>query len=543
MADELERQLAAEGSADREQWCLDNWDAVAASVAAEQSVSLGVAAHQLLIAHALRERLPRVAEVFAAGAINYRLVAAVVARTRLIRDPDAMAKVDSEIAAHIVAWGSLSAAKTQTEIDYWVDRYDPAAVRRTEDAARGRHVDIHAPGNGSGAADIEGQLLAPDAEALDQRLDAMAGAVCVDDPRTMEQRRADALGALGHGADWLSCGCDNPDCAAAAKQPSAVTVHVVAEEKSLSDDTPALLDGAGAPGPTRAELLQMTLKEALSPRPEDTPTGSAATPPAVIMGGGMLPAPLLAAKLAGSAKIVPIVWPGDAPPQRRYIPTAVLAWFIRCRDMTCRFPGCDEPAQHCDIDHTIAYPAGPTQASNLKCLCRKHHLLKTFWGWHDEQWSDGRVVWCSPDGQSYTTHPGSRLLFPSLCRPTAPVIVSDKPDTKAPDRTLAMPRRKATRTHNRTQAINDERARNRQQRQDPENDRGDTHSPSRPRHHFDAIPLSPIRTTTCATPLCGGRDRQSTDADTNKPPPNPGRLRRTEQTPTVLTGFPRGDLA
>ena len=30
------------------------------------------------------------------------------------------------------------------------------------------------------------------------------------------------------------------------------------------------------------------------------------------MGGGMLPAPLLAAKLAGTAKIVPIVHPGDA---------------------------------------------------------------------------------------------------------------------------------------------------------------------------------------------------------------------------------------
>ena len=105
----------------------------------------------------------------------------------------------------------------------------------------------------------------------------------------------------------------------------------------------------------------------------------------------MLPAPLLAAKIAGTAKIVPIRHPGDAPPQRRYIPSTVLATFIRCRDMTCRFPGCDEPAQVCDIDHTIAYPAGPTQASNLKCLCRKHHLLKTFGGWHDQQLPDGTV--------------------------------------------------------------------------------------------------------------------------------------------------------
>jgi 2-succinyl-5-enolpyruvyl-6-hydroxy-3-cyclohexene-1-carboxylate synthase len=85
MADELERQMSADGSLDRVQWCLDNWDAVAASVAAAQNVSLGVASHQLLIADDLRQRLPRVAEVFAAGAISYRLVAAVVARTRLVQ--------------------------------------------------------------------------------------------------------------------------------------------------------------------------------------------------------------------------------------------------------------------------------------------------------------------------------------------------------------------------------------------------------------------------------------------------------------------------
>jgi hypothetical protein len=199
----------------------------------------------------------------------------------------------------------------------------------------------------------------------------MAAAVCDNDPRTLEQRRADALGALGHGADRLSCQCGNPDCDAAGTQPGTVIVHVVAHEDSLSDDTPVQLDGQEAPAPTWAQLRDMTFREALTdPRPP--PTGPAATPPAVLLGGGMLPAPVLAAKIAGTAKLVPIVHPGQAPPERRYIPTAVLATFIRCRDMTCRFPGCDEPAHHCDIDHTIAYPAGPTQASNLKCLCRKH---------------------------------------------------------------------------------------------------------------------------------------------------------------------------
>jgi hypothetical protein len=60
-------------------------------------------------------------------------------------------------------------------------------------------------------------------------------------------------------------------------------------------------------------------------------------------------------------------------------PSAALADFIRCRDLTCRFPGCDKPADFCDLDHTVPYDAGgPTHASNLKLLCRKHHLLKPF---------------------------------------------------------------------------------------------------------------------------------------------------------------------
>src|SRR6185369_16285006 len=119
VADELDRLRGEDGSADRELWCIDNWDAVAASVAAAQQVSLGVASHQLSVAVELRD-LPRVEEVFAAGAISYRLVAAVIARTRLIGDRDARAKVDSALAARIRGWGALSVAKTETQIDYWV---------------------------------------------------------------------------------------------------------------------------------------------------------------------------------------------------------------------------------------------------------------------------------------------------------------------------------------------------------------------------------------------------------------------------------------
>jgi hypothetical protein len=68
------------------------------------------------------------------------------------------------------------------------------------------------------------------------------------------------------------------------------------------------------------------------------------------------------------------------------------------------------------------------------------------------------VIWTSPSGQSYTTQPGSRLLLPTLCLPTAPVTVTDVPTAHTAG--LTMPRRKTTRAQDRQHRIDDERRRN-----------------------------------------------------------------------------------
>jgi hypothetical protein len=438
----LVARLSADGSTEREQWCLDNWDAVCAEIAAAQNVSQGVASHQLLVAMALRERLPRVAAVFATGVISYRLVAEIVARTRLVCDAEAQAQIDAAIAAEVAQWGGLSVAKAQKSIDAWVDLFDPGALRRTESQSRDRYFDVTPSEDGSGLDTVEGVLYGPDGAALRQRIAAMTAGVCANDPRTIDQRRSDAMGAVARGADRLACACGGPDCPAAASAvaASSVVVHVIAEEPSLTDTTPAQLDGAH-PAPTPAPA-----------------TAPGHTTPGVVVGGAILPAPLLAATLARSATIRPLIHPGDAPPEPRYRPSRGLADFVRCRDLTCRFPGCDEPAFGCDIDHTIAYPLGPTCASNLGCLCRKHHLLKTYWGWSVRQSPDGTMVWTSPEGQHYATHPGSRVLFPTLCEPTAPV--ADPIVAPTPASGLMMPRRKHTRAYNRQRAIVAERALN-----------------------------------------------------------------------------------
>ena len=115
------------------------------------------------------------------------------------------------------------------------------------------------------------------------------------------------------------------------------------------------------------------------------------------LGADGLIAPELVAELAASARLIPLIHPADAAPEPRYVPSKALADFVRCRDLTCRWPGCDRPAADCDLDHTVPYAhGGPTHASNLKCYCRTHHLVKTFWGWRDQQLPDGTVILNSP---------------------------------------------------------------------------------------------------------------------------------------------------
>ncbi len=53
-----------------------------------------------------------------------------------------------------------------------------------------------------------------------------------------------------------------------------------------------------------------------------------------------------------------------------------LAVALAFRDGVCQAPGCMVPAERCDIDHRRPWPAGPTTASNLGPLCRRHHIFK-----------------------------------------------------------------------------------------------------------------------------------------------------------------------
>ena len=409
-------------------WAIDTMEAVAAEVAAALRISQGLASSRLRYARAMRERLPKVAELFRAGDIGFRMFQTIVFRTDLITDPTVMAAVDTALAANVARWPSMSRGRLAGAVDKIVVNADRDALRARTQYRADRQVSIGV--RTDGLCELSGSLLQPDGIALDERLDALAGTVCPNDPRTRDQRRADALGALAACADRLGCRCGRPDCAAGARPPaSPVVIHVIAEQATL--------------------------------------TGTGSTPGSEIAADGLIP-PEVIAQLAGTAKQVPLVHPGDNAPEPRYTPSKALADFVRCRDLTCRWPGCDHPAHDCDIDHTIPYSeGGPTHAANLKCYCRTHHLVKTFYNWREQQLPDGTLVLTSPTGHTHVTTPGSALLFPTLCTPVAgmPTTHTHRRITYNPHRTTMMPKRRRTRTQNRENRVATERNHNRQRRQ------------------------------------------------------------------------------
>lgn len=416
---ELYARRAPEDDSERFSWAVDGHENVVAEVAAALRISRGRARGRLRHAIALRERLPRVAEVFARGDIDFRLVAALVTRTEVVDDAEVIAKIDAAVARHAPNWMRLSGPKAAERIDMWVARFDPAGVRVPGPRNENRYVEIAC--TDAGLAGVWAQLHATDGAALEHRLDALAATVCRDDPRTKAQRLADALGALAFGAEALGCQCGGPDCAAAPRPATTnVVIHVLAEQAAVNGESQA---------------------------------------PGYLSGFGPLPAALLR-EVAGQAKVKPL-WIPPAAAEPGYRPSAALAEFVRFRDLTCRFPGCDAPAGICDIDHTVPFPLGPTHPSNLKLLCRYHHLLKTFYiQWRDRQEPDGTVVWTSPTGHEYVTKPGGSLLFPALAVPTGALALPTDPHPPRESRGLMMPARRRTRAEEHAARIRRERGRN-----------------------------------------------------------------------------------
>ncbi|MEH3129297.1 MAG: DUF222 domain-containing protein [Mycolicibacterium neoaurum] len=462
---------------------IDGWALAKAEISAACTLGPRAASAQMRIAMALRDRLPRTAEVFAKGMISAKVIAAITWRTQLVTDDDALALIDAGIAGSAHQYGALSENALIAAVDFWVHKFDPIAVIRSKTAAKDRYIDFGDSDDPDGVVSFWGRMRATDATISDARLNDLAHGVCDGDPRTVAQRRADALAAVLAGADQLTCLCGDRDCVGSGKDPraGAVTVYVLTGQepdsghgaKPASGPTP---DGSGTQDPRTDKDETQPVAEPLAEEPaahdgsaEPKPTAPAAPAAStqsslgagITLDGAIVPDHLLAELIATGAKVRPLNNTTELVSEARYRPSAKLAAYVRMTAMTCCFPGCGKPAQRCDLDHLTPWPAGATHPGNLRPLCREHHLLKTLkTGWTPKAHPDGTTEWTAPNGHTYTTMPLAPILLPHntidtpIPRARHITLIGER------DREPDIPRRQRTRQHDRDYRINAERTRN-----------------------------------------------------------------------------------
>jgi hypothetical protein len=95
------------------------------------------------------------------------------------------------------------------------------------------------------------------------------------------------------------------------------------------------------------------------------------------------------------------------------------------RDKTCRFPGCNRSAAHCDLDHSLDWQFdGVTAHDNLAHLCPACHALKSETGWRVKHLGDGLLEWTSPTGRTFVSEPAT------VIRSASPVVKPEAPSAE-----------------------------------------------------------------------------------------------------------------
>ncbi len=330
-------------------------------VADEIAVTLGatkaVASRRYAIACGAAD-LPSLMRSWSSGGLDERKVAVIVDGVRDV-DPlfaDSLADAAVEYAA----------TRTTTQLRAWLARRvmtaDPGAaqIRRDRATASRRVMLTPLP---DGISELTAILPSVQARQVYDTVDTIAVEAGADDLRTMDQRRADAL----------------LDLLVGRAEPPQVRVQVIVPVDTLlgKGDEPGVVPGIGPI--TAADARNFA----------SGGCGSAVTWRRLLVDE-------TSGALLGAS-------------ERSYRPSPQLERAVRARDVTCRFPGCRRSAiaegTGTDLDHSVAWPEGPTEATNLAALCRHHHRVKHSPGWSVEHRADGVLEWTTPVGRRFTTEP------------------------------------------------------------------------------------------------------------------------------------------
>src|SRR5882757_99078 len=292
------------------------------------------------------DRLPRLCEQLRRGELDLRRLETVDERVVNLPSQAMVAEVEDEVAEVASSLTRTQLARRTTKLVAGVDPtgYD----QRRQKAKEERRVEfLPLP---AGMAELRIRLSAIDARACYEVLTQDARALLKDE-RTTDQKRADAFldRFLGYGVD------------------REVQVHVTISMETLMGLTedPGLLDGYGPLAADNARELAMH---------------------------GPWRGLLLDEYQRAEALSV-----------EKYRPTANIKEFSKLSaGGVCSAPGCTSPIQ--ELDHTIPWPKGKTNATQLRGYCVHHHHIK-----HADHSvtldPDGTIHWVTPQGRHHTSQP------------------------------------------------------------------------------------------------------------------------------------------
>jgi hypothetical protein len=350
-----------------------------AEIAAALRVTERTAENLIGNARVLTEALPATLNALSTGSISYRHAVVMVDELAGL-PPGSQAALEAVMVPRAT---QLTAPKLKAAVRVARERLHPETIEERQIAAREtRGVSLEDGRDGMSTLFIE--LASPHAHAIFNRLTSAAhGLKTSEDGRTLDQRRADVLTTvlLAEG-DGLPFGVipNQEDSENFVAWFRGIRAEVVVSVPVLTllgaSSMPGTLDGVVPIDPETARRLTAGARSftRILTHPETGVTLSVG--------------------------------------RRRYKVPKDLGRYLRIRDVSCRFPGCRQPAARCDLDHTYDWQyRGATEHANLAHLCRGHHTLKGNTDWNVVQSSDGSgtLHWTSPTGRSYTTTAGEQF--------------------------------------------------------------------------------------------------------------------------------------
>lgn len=379
------------------------------------------------VAEQAARQLPSVMREWESGALTCQHVEAIVAEVGGVPSADVQGFADQLLEAR--RQRKLTPSQLRKLARQMRETEQPQSMFERHEAARNeRHLRLDPADDGMAWLSV--LLPAVEASAAYQRIRAIGGSVHSKrtDPRTRGQLHVDVLrDLLIHG---VIPAAEAPRVdeyhGPAGESVRQVREQLVTAVNEAPTDNGAGVGagrgtglGAGIVAHVNVTVPMLTLSRGVAGA-ESAPSGSAgvSAPEADIypwlQGYGPIDEVTALRLAAGSSDLRriltdPVTGVALAYGRRKYRPPKELAAYLLDRDQTCRFPGCDTPAGQCEIDHTVDWQYnGPTDATNLALLCRRHHVVKHHSAWKVHHLDDeATLLWTSPSGTRYTTSAAS----------------------------------------------------------------------------------------------------------------------------------------